>query len=181
LERQFDYETVMLADEYISAREHEDTKQKILAGRLDILRARELANRALVNKDREIFQSTSQLQQLRQQYYLAKYELAGLETRLKLTSTIVSQKEGRLVEVLANSGDTVSDAQEVFSIALGNDDLLAVIYLPHTSQVKRVVPGTAVEISPVAYEKERYGYLRGIVTYASPYPLNAPSMRHSCW
>ncbi|WOJ93366.1 NHLP bacteriocin system secretion protein [Congregibacter variabilis] len=178
LERIYESQKQSLVNGYISRQEHENTKQSILSARLDILRARELANRARVDKDRQMSSMTSQLQVTEQQVKQAEFQLKELEDKLGHASNVVSTVEGRIVEILASNGDAVQAGESLVSIARDDDNLVAIIYLPHTSLAKRVAVGSTAQISPVAYNKARFGYLKGKVTYVSPYPISEASMLH---
>ncbi len=93
-----------------------------------------------------------------------------------LTTQVLSNQDGILVEVLAGRGETVVQGQPLFILTRGGGRLIAVIYLPHMGHADRVQIGARAEISLVAYEKERFGYLIGRVSHVSPYPVSTAGM-----
>lgn len=108
-----------------------------------------------------------------------KNRMEELKKRLKESSVIISQQEGRAVEVKAKVGDRVSPGTAVMSImkeGAGVKDLIAVIYVPVESG-KRLAPGMEARISPSTVKKEEFGYILGRIVSVSEYPVTVQTAR----
>ena len=106
----------------------------------------------------------------------ARSRLEELSARHALASTIVSPRNGTVIELLVSEGDFVTASHPVLSVEDGDGALEALIYLPPQSEAKLVKPGMAVQLSPATARKERYGYLVGQVTAVSKFPSSEQGM-----
>jgi len=106
----------------------------------------------------------------------AQQRLHELELSDELESSLVSERDGVVVEMLVGNGDTVKEGQPVLSIESGHSTLYATIYLPAGSKAKLLRPGMEARVSPVTSESERYGYLIGTVRSVSKYPATEAGM-----
>ncbi len=105
----------------------------------------------------------------------ARNRLEELSARHALASTIVSPRNGTVIELLVSEGDFIAASHPVLSVEEGGA-LEALIYLPPQSEAKLVKPGMAVQLSPATARKERYGYLVGQVTAVSKFPSSEQGM-----
>jgi HlyD family secretion protein len=176
LQHVLDGQQEMLKEGYVSKQDHENTLQQILITKNDILGLREDVVNAMAELEQELQSEDSRLVDLQIQLNQARYQVIQLESQLDVQSRVITQTAGRIIEIMANSGEAVEAGKPVFAIAPEGGDLIAVLYLPPAGLAKRVVSGVRAEISPAAYEKERYGYLIGSVSYVSPYPVGASGM-----
>lgn len=99
-----------------------------------------------------------------------------LRARADLAGRVVTPYHGRVVEMKANAGDVVAEGRSLFSIEFGERTLEAVVYLPPQSEIKRVRPGAAVQVSPNTARREEYGFLLGRVTALSEFPASRQGM-----
>ncbi|HBC91995.1 MAG TPA: NHLP bacteriocin system secretion protein [Pelotomaculum sp.] len=133
-------------------------------------------------------QAQMSLQLLEEQFAATKAtKIAEAEDRIKklqdalvFSSEIVSQVDGRVVEVKVNKGDIVSPGARLFSLEREGSTikLEAVLYVP-AEEGKKVLPGMEAFISPSTVKKEEYGYIVGRVTSVSEYPATSQNMMHS--
>jgi len=121
-------------------------------------------------------------QQLDQQTQTREAEIRDLEielrerqARLGETSRVVSNRAGRVLELLVDRGDVVSPGTAVLSLEVVSEDLMAVLFVPATAG-KRVQPGMAVRISPSTVKREEFGSILGKVTWAAEYPSTSRGM-----
>lgn len=107
----------------------------------------------------------------------ARRNIARLERNLEYYTNIVSPETGRVIEVMVNEGALLGAGATVVSIEPAGRaarNLVAVVYLP--SEGKNVKPGMDVQVSPVNVRREEHGFIRGRVTFVSPYPATAEGM-----
>jgi HlyD family secretion protein len=107
----------------------------------------------------------------------ARRNIARLERNLAYYTNIVSPDAGRVIEVMVNEGTLIGAGATVVSIepvGRAAQNLEAVIYIP--SEGKSVRPGMDVQVSPANVKREEYGFIRGRVTFVSPYPATAEGM-----
>lgn len=100
-------------------------------------------------------------------------QIEELKKRLLSSSVIISQEEGRAVEVKLKVGDMVTPGTVVMSIVkegAGVKNLIAVLYVPVESG-KRLAPGMETRISPSTVKKEEFGYILGRIVSVSEYPV----------
>lgn len=103
----------------------------------------------------------------------ASLKREDLKKKLQSSSVIVSQEEGRVIEVTSKLGDIVTPGSVVLRIVKegeGVKDLIAVLYVPVESG-KRLAPGMEARISPSTVNKEEYGYILGRVVSVSEYAV----------
>ena len=94
---------------------------------------------------------------------------------LKQTSRVVSNRAGRVLELLVDRGDVVHPGTAILNLEVVSEDLVAVLFVPATAG-KRVQPGMAVRVSPSTVKREEYGSILGRVTWAAEYPSTARGM-----
>ena len=96
-----------------------------------------------------------------------------LKKKLVSSSVVISQEEGRVIEVNPSVGDQVTPGTVVIRIVKegkGVKNLIAVLYVPVESG-KKLAPGMETRISPSTIQKEEFGYLLGRVVSVSEYPV----------
>lgn len=106
-------------------------------------------------------------------------QLDEIKKRLRSSSVIISQEEGRAVEVKLKVGDMVTPGTVVMSIVkegAGVKNLIAVMYVPVESG-KRLAPGMETRVSPSTVKKEEFGYILGRIVSVSEYPVTVQTAR----
>lgn len=102
-----------------------------------------------------------------------KIQRKELKDRLYSSSVIVSQEEGRVVEVISKAGDIVEPGTPVIKMVKegeGVKDLIAVLYVP-VEYGKSLAPGMEARISPSTVNKEEYGYILARIVSVSEYAV----------
>ncbi|HVY70696.1 MAG TPA: NHLP bacteriocin system secretion protein, partial [Verrucomicrobiae bacterium] len=105
----------------------------------------------------------------------AERRVRELESELSVTTTLVSPREGRVIEVAAKPGDLLATGTSIFNLEAEGSDLEAVMYL-NASDGKRVSPGMTIQIAPGSYRVEEHGYMIGKVKFVADYPATRQSM-----
>ena len=103
--------------------------------------------------------------------------IAKLRLELSGKSKIVSQYDGRVIEVPANIGQAVSGGTRLASIDIGDPEaeLMSVMYFPDKDG-KQVKQGMTVQVTPSTVKRERYGGIVGKVTKITPFPVTNQDM-----
>ncbi len=106
-------------------------------------------------------------------------QLNELKKRLTESSVIISQEEGRAVEIKLKTGDMVDRGTVVMSLVkegAGVKNLIAAMYVPVESG-KRLAPGMEARVSPSTVKKEEFGYILGRIVSVSEYPVTVQTAR----
>ncbi|MFZ1027266.1 MAG: NHLP bacteriocin system secretion protein [Limnoraphis robusta] len=106
-----------------------------------------------------------------------KRQIAQLELQLKKDSKVISQYDGRVLELSAVSGQFVNVGNSLGSIEAENPDkkMLSVVYFSDKDG-KQIKPGMTVQVTPSVVKRERYGGIIGQVTQVSSFPVTKQEM-----
>ncbi|MGM0379455.1 MAG: NHLP bacteriocin system secretion protein [Bacillota bacterium] len=107
-----------------------------------------------------------------------KNEITNLQNELELKSNVVSQVNGRVMEVNINKGDILYPDNTIANVVRGDqnsNDLEVIMYVP-AEEGKRILPGMDVQISPTIVKKEEFGFMLGKVVSVSGYPSSKKSI-----
>ncbi|MBW4590649.1 NHLP bacteriocin system secretion protein [Aetokthonos hydrillicola Thurmond2011] len=125
----------------------------------------------LKQQDREQFiEKSNQIQ-------TTKRRIAQLELELATKSKIISQYNGRVLEVAIAPGQTISPGTRIAAIETENpnDSLTSVIYLADKDG-KQIKLGMSVQVTPSTVKRERYGGILGTVKNITPFPVTNQDM-----
>lgn len=158
------------------------TKQTLLASEQRLNTAQDqLANARLELNGLELkgldsAQQTGQQVEAREaQIRNLEIELRERQARLTETARVVSNRAGRVLELLANRGDVVGPGTPLLNLEVVSEELQAVLFVP-ASTGKRVQLGMRVRVSPSTVKREEYGSMIGRVAWASEYPSTSRGM-----
>jgi HlyD family secretion protein len=152
----------------------QDTNQEIsrlldaIAG-LDALRT-QLTARAASSRN----QASQGLFAIENQLRAERQQLELLRLQHERTSVIRSEQGGRVVEMLAERGDTLQVGTPLLSIDLPEQELDCLLFVPLSG--KEIQPGMAVHVTPAGVHWEEYGYMVGRVREVSRNPLSPAAM-----
>lgn len=106
-----------------------------------------------------------------------KRKIAQLELQLSKESKIISQYEGKVLEVSAAAGQIVSAGMRIGAIEAedSNSKIVSLIYFADKDG-KQIKPGMTVQVTPSIVKRERYGGILGKVTGISPFPVTNQEM-----
>jgi HlyD family secretion protein len=135
----------------------------------------------LASKDKhamlqELEASTSRKNQIQ----ALRSSIALHEGQLARTSQIISEYDGRIVELTVNIGQRVTAGLRLGSLAVEDPGsiLVGLTYFPIKAG-KKVQPGMQVLIAPDTVERERFGSMLGIITAVSALPVTKEGITHA--
>ena len=108
----------------------------------------------------------------------AQRSLDSMLESKKLTTSLASPFEGRVVEIKAGVGTLVAQGSSVINVELTADNgnqLQAMVYV-NAAQGKRVAPRMEAQIVPTTIKREEHGFLRAVVDHVAEYPATTQSM-----
>lgn len=102
--------------------------------------------------------------------------ITQLELQLKDNSQIVSNFDGRVLEVAAVSGQSIEQGSKLGTIEAqdSTNKLVGVAFLP-VSEGKKIRKGMELQITPSTVKRERYGGIVATVTNVSDFPVTKES------
>ncbi|BAF60562.1 MAG: NHLP bacteriocin system secretion protein [Peptococcaceae bacterium] len=107
-------------------------------------------------------------------------KIKKLQDELNLASEVVSQVDGRVLEVRCGKGDLVQPGMPLFSLERqGRTIKTEVVMYVRAEEGKKITPGMEAMISPTTVKKEEYGYMLGRVVSVSEYPATGQGMLHT--
>jgi HlyD family secretion protein len=122
--------------------------------------------------------SRSELSTIENQVNEAQRTLDSLLESKKLTTSLVSPFDGRVVEIKAGVGSLVAHGSSVINVELAGKKsgaLQAMVYVD-AAEGKRVGPRMEAQIVPSTIKREEYGFMRGVVNFVADYPSTTQSM-----
>lgn len=103
-----------------------------------------------------------------------KRKIAQLEMQLSGESRIISQYDGRILEVSAVPGQVLNSGVRLGTLEVedSNAKMVSLVYLADKDG-KQIKPGMTVQVTPSIVKRERYGGIVGKVTQVSPFPVTS--------
>jgi hypothetical protein len=130
-------------------------------------------------------QNTLDDMKINQQTNLSEYKMISdqitqLREELDYKSKIVSQVDGRILEMNITKGCNIQAGEALATLdqSSGTVRLEAVVYVP-AEQGGKILPGMEAQISPTTVNKEEYGFMLGRVVSVSEYPATDQSMKQT--
>ncbi len=104
-------------------------------------------------------------------------DLDTLRTLLDLETRVLSPYSGRILEIERDPGQLINAGDSILSLEGLNklQDLEGVLYIPF-AQGKKLHPGMQAQISPSTVKEEEFGFMLGLVTFVSEYPVTSQGM-----
>jgi HlyD family secretion protein len=98
--------------------------------------------------------------------------IALLDLQLQENSQIISQHDGRILELTVHVGQVIQAGGRLGSIEIVDaaSELVGLTYFPIKAG-KKIKPGMMIQVAPDAVERERYGSILGTVTSVSAFPV----------
>jgi HlyD family secretion protein len=104
-------------------------------------------------------------------------KIAKMQDQLELNSSVISQVDGRVLEILVKRGDLISPGMSLMSLErVGKTANLDVIMYVSAEAGKNIFPGMEAQISPSTVQKEVSGVMLGRVVSVSEFPSTAQGM-----
>lgn len=111
------------------------------------------------------------------EYKVVENQVIQLREELDYKSQIVSQIDGRILELNIKQGSIIQPGESLVTLEPlgGTVKMEAVIYVP-AEQGGRILTGMEAQISPTIVNKEEYGFMLGRVISVAKYPATTQSM-----
>lgn len=111
------------------------------------------------------------------EYKIIQNQVIQLREELDYKSQIVSQIDGRVLELNINKGSIIQPGESLITLEQsgGTVKMEAVLYVP-AEHGGKILPGMEVQIFPMIVNKEEYGFMLGRVVFVSEYPATTQSM-----
>lgn len=99
-------------------------------------------------------------------------EIKRLSEQIKDSSQIVSQHNGKILDLTTNLGQVVQAGTRIANIDIDNprDKMLGITYFP-VEDGKKIQPNMTIQITPQTIKRERFGGIVGDVNTISPFPI----------
>lgn len=129
---------------------------------------KELKSRQASQKEQDLIAATNRAKEIKE----TERQISQIELQLLRTSEIVSQYNGRVLEITAKPGQELSSGIGIVTISAqqSNDKLVNVSFLP-VSEGKKIKPGMDLQITPSTVKREEYGGIKAKVIKTSEYPV----------
>ena len=118
---------------------------------------------------------TDEQLQLENQIDAARRRVQELEHRFETISEVRSLVSGDVTEVSVRPGMVVQTGAPVVRLQTGAGGLYAAVYAP-AEKAKQIKPGMQAQISPAGLKRDEYGFLRGVVTRVSEFPVSGDEL-----
>jgi HlyD family secretion protein len=162
-----------LSDERLQAeQEYLDNQDKIAALQAELTqldsKVKQLGSQTKRQALADLEASTTRKNQLQ----ALQSRIALLEVQLVRDGQIISQHNGRLLELTAHVGQVLQPGHRLGSLAAEDPTslLVGVSYFPIKAG-KKIRPGMTMRVAPDTVPRERFGSLLGTVTAVSPFPV----------
>lgn len=139
-------------------------------------------NNELIQIELQLFQVTTNKDvasaDLAQQISAKKREIESLIKDLGKKSNVMSPYSGQIIELSAERGvfvNTASPLAKVELIGKNTKNLEAILYFP-AIQGKKVKRGMKAQLAPSTIRQEEYGFMLGLVTSVSEFPVSNAAM-----
>jgi HlyD family secretion protein len=127
-----------------------------------------LDSRAKNLRQQQVEARTSRRNQMQQ----VQQEIARLRQNLQDSGQILSQQDGRVLEVSAIPGQVVNSGSRLAAIEAGRTPgtLVSLVYLP-VRNGKQLRPGMPVQVIPDNIQQEEFGGMTGSIREVSAFPV----------
>jgi len=115
---------------------------------------------------------------LTQQISIKKREIADMITDLEKSSNVVSPYSGQIIEISAATGTMVNIGSPLAKVELtgkNTKNLEAIVYFS-AIQGKKIKRGMKAQLGPSTVRQEEYGFMLGLVTSVSEFPVSSEAM-----
>jgi len=133
---------------------------------------RNLYEQGLITENEYISANQSEAN-LTQQINDMKQQIVVSNEAYQTSSQIISNSNGYVKEILVRRGDYVQPGSSI--LVLGQSDetnvMHAVLYFP-AKEAKQISCGMKIGVNPSTVKQEEYGFIEGIVTNISTYPVS---------
>ncbi len=110
---------------------------------------------------------------LEQQIAELKQQILVLSDNYQTSTQVIATSGGRVMEVPVRRGDYVQPGSTIAVIEHGQEDspVGALVYFS-ASDGKKIKPGMKIGLVPTTVKQEEYGFIQGIITDVSEFPVS---------
>ncbi|MCR4822616.1 MAG: NHLP bacteriocin system secretion protein [Treponema sp.] len=110
---------------------------------------------------------------INQQITETKQQIHVLNENYQSATKVVSSVNGRVMEVPVKRGDYVQPGSTIAVIESGAEEIAAgaLVYFS-ASDGKKIEPGMKIALVPTTVKQEEYGFIQGIITDVSEFPVS---------
>lgn len=178
LEKKLENQKTILEKGLITKQQFINTQEELSLTKQKIREVQNKLQQISIRKVQLNSEQQNQISAIDQKINETRRNLEQLLDDLNDRSKVVSAYTGRILEVSVDEGTLVNPGQLLLSIELMGKEiknLEAVLYFPPT-QGKSIRLGMEAQISPSTVKQEKYGFIKGMVTYVSEFPSTAQGM-----
>lgn len=152
-----------LRDVILASNKGNASKQEIM---------KQLYNKGLITQA-EYTSSVQTEMSLEQQIVELKQQILLSREEYKTATQVISHCSGTVIEVPVKKGDFIQPGNTITLVKTDDDDNIseALIYFP-LSEGKKVQSGMKIGVIPSIVKQEEFGYIQGIVTSVSEFPVS---------
>ena len=161
-------------DGLITEMEYLETRKEVLSMEMQKQSAEQQLLNAGVNRVKTSSDLKQEKMNLQHQIDEAKKQLEIAQRNYQIATKIVSPVAGKIYEVSVARGSYVAPGSTVAIVEpylTDGETLRAVMYFP-VKDGKRVKRGMNIAVIPTTTKQEEYGFIQGIVTSVSDFPLS---------
>ena len=133
---------------------------------------KELDSREAMLAQQDLEASTTRTKEIQE----VQREIAKLELQLGNSSQIISQHNGRILEIVVNPGQMLEASTRIGNIdtEISSSNLVGMTYFS-ISDGKKLQPGMTIQITPQTVKRERFGGIVGTIASVSTFPITTES------
>lgn len=138
-------------------------------------RMRELLEKGLITENEYVASKQNSLD-IDRQVSEKKHELAVLNENYQKSTRIVSPATGIVLEVSVEKNDFINAGTTIALIGKDTSSPSEAVLFISATDGKKIERGMSIGIIPTTVKREEYGYIQGIVTEISEYPVTEAYM-----
>ena len=119
--------------------------------------------------------STDRKEQYQFDYLSLQQSIKQLELELAESTSIRSHYTGTILDIFIDEGEFITLGQSILQLEKLDETLQVVLYIP-SDKARDIRPNMTALIDPNNVPKERYGHLKGTVSFVSKYPSTKQGM-----
>ncbi len=110
---------------------------------------------------------------IEQQITEIKQQILLLNENYQTATQVTATTSGRIMEIPVRRGDFVQQGSTIAVIDTGSDDATigALVYFS-AAEGKKIRPGMKIGLVPTTVKQEEYGYIQGLITDVSEFPVS---------
>lgn len=110
---------------------------------------------------------------IEQQITEIKQQILLLNENYQTATQVMATASGRIMEIPVRRGDYVQPGSTIAVIESGNGaaTISALVYFPAV-EGKKIRPGMKIGLSPTTVKQEEYGFIQGLITDVSEFPVS---------